>query len=76
MSVPSTCRYLRGKSYYVHGPHCDAVHRTSASSGYMCLRTQFVVGPDGAPCVPEDCAQGRVCYKSRAARATCSDPVA
>jgi hypothetical protein len=59
------CRHLRTKALYVYGQDTPDAFLTSRSSGYQCLRTQFVTGPDQAPCIPEDCQPGRECFEER-----------
>ncbi len=59
------CRFLRTKALHVYGPDTPDAYATSRSSSYQCLRTQFVTGPDRAPCVPEDCQPGRDCFEER-----------
>jgi hypothetical protein len=59
------CRHLRTKALHVYGQDTPDAFVTSRSSGYHCLKTQFVTGPDGAPCLPEDCQTGRRCFASR-----------
>lgn len=59
------CRSLRTKALHVYGQHTPDAYVTSQSSHYHCLQTQFVTGPDGAPCVPEECQPGRGCFAPR-----------
>lgn len=59
------CRFLRTKALHVYGQDTPDAFVTSRSSHYTCLRTQFVTGPDAAPCVPEDCRPGRRCFEHR-----------
>jgi hypothetical protein len=59
------CRSLRTKALHVYGPDTPDAYATSRSSHYHCLRTQFVTGPDQAPCVPEQCQPGRSCFEAR-----------
>lgn len=59
------CRHLRTKALHVYGDDTPDAFVTSRSSSYSCLRTQFVTGPDQAPCMPEDCQPGRHCFESR-----------
>ncbi|MCA9713819.1 MAG: hypothetical protein H6713_19885 [Myxococcales bacterium] len=59
------CKHLRTKALYVYGQDTPDAFSTSRSSGYQCLRTQFVTGPDSAPCVPEDCTRARACFEAR-----------
>ncbi len=59
------CRFLRTKALHVYGQDTPDAFSTSRSSSYHCLRTQFVTGPDAAPCVPEDCQPGRRCFEAR-----------
>jgi hypothetical protein len=57
------CRFLRTKALHVYGQDTPDAFMTSRSSHYTCLRTQFVTGPDAAPCLPEDCRPGRRCFE-------------
>ena len=59
------CKNLRTKALYVYGQTTPDMYATSRSSGYQCLRTQFVTGPDAAPCVPESCTPARTCFEPR-----------
>jgi hypothetical protein len=59
------CRHLRNKEMYVQGQDCEEAFVSSQSSGYRCLRTQFVTGPDDALCLPELCQPGRDCFVAR-----------
>ncbi len=59
------CRHLRTKALHVYGQDTPDAYLTSHSSSYHCLRTQFVVGPDQAPCVPERCQPSRDCFTPR-----------
>ena len=61
-SDPPRCRYLRTKALHVYGQNTPDALMTSRSSSYQCLRTQFVTGPDRAPCVPESCQPERRCF--------------
>lgn len=62
---PPVCRFLRTKALHVYGQDTPDAFVTSRSSHYQCLRTQFVTGPDQAPCLPEDCQPGRRCFEQR-----------
>ena len=42
------CRHMRTKALYVYGQDTPDAVVTSRSSGYQCLKTQFVTGPDDA----------------------------
>ena len=57
------CRHLRTKALHVYGRETPDAYVTSRSSNYQCLKTQFVTGPDGGLCVPEDCQPGRGCFE-------------
>ncbi|MCA9691157.1 MAG: hypothetical protein KC636_16250 [Myxococcales bacterium] len=59
------CKHLRTKAVHVDGHETPDLYVTSRSSGYKCLRTQFVTGPDAAPCVPESCTPDRGCFTPR-----------
>ena len=59
------CRHLRTKALHVYGQDTPDAVVTSRSSSYQCLRTQFITGPDQAPCVPEECQPGRECFEER-----------
>ena len=59
------CKNLRTKALYVYGHDTPDMFRTSRSSGYQCLKTQFVTGPDNAPCVPDHCTPSRACFEQR-----------
>jgi hypothetical protein len=59
------CRHLRTKALHVYGQDTPDAYLTSHSSSYQCLRTQFVVGPDQSPCVPESCQPSRDCFENR-----------
>jgi hypothetical protein len=59
------CRHLRTKEMYVQGQDVEDAYVTSRSSPYHCLRTQFVTGPDDAPCLPELCQPTRDCFVAR-----------
>ena len=59
------CRHLRTKALHVYGQDTPDAFSTSRSSHYHCLATQFVTGPDGCPCVPEDCQPHRACFQAR-----------
>jgi hypothetical protein len=59
------CRHLRTKALHVYGQDTPDAFSTSRSSHYHCLRTQFVTGPDGSLCVPEECQPGRACFEER-----------
>jgi hypothetical protein len=59
------CRHMRTKALYVYGQDTPDAVRTSHSSGYQCLRTQFVTGPDQRLCAPEECTPGRDCFEER-----------
>ena len=61
----AVCRHLRTKALHVYGQDTPDAFVTSRSSGYHCLRTQFVTGPDDSPCLPEDCQPGRTCFEER-----------
>ena len=65
LALRPVCRFLRTKALHVYGRDTPDAYRTSASSHYHCLKTQFVVGPDQAPCVPEACQAGRHCFEAR-----------
>ena len=56
------CRHMRTKALHVYGQRTPDAYVTSRSSGYQCLRTRFVTGPDDALCVPEQCRPGRDCF--------------
>ena len=60
--APPVCRYLRTKALHVYGQHTPDAFITSRSSHYHCMRTQFVTGPDHAPCLPEACRSHRGCF--------------
>jgi hypothetical protein len=59
------CRHLRTKALHVYGQNTPDAVITSGSSSYHCLQTQFVTGPDRAPCIPEACQPGRDCFEER-----------
>jgi hypothetical protein len=59
------CRHLRTKALHIDGRDAPDAFITSRSSHYHCLRTQFVTGPDGGLCLPEECQPGRSCFQSR-----------
>jgi hypothetical protein len=60
---PPICRHMRTKALHVYGQETPDAFVTSRSSGYQCLRTRFVTGPDDALCVPEQCQPGRACFE-------------
>lgn len=59
------CDKLRSKALLVYGRDTADAHRTSRSSSYHCSLTQFVTGPDGALCIPEECGPARACFVAR-----------
>ncbi|MGH1347170.1 MAG: hypothetical protein ACRBN8_36750 [Nannocystales bacterium] len=59
------CRHLRTKALHVYGQDTPDAYLTSHSSSYHCLQTQFIVGPDQSPCVPESCQPSRACFEER-----------
>ena len=59
------CRHMRTKALHVYGQDTPDAFVTSRSSGYHCLRTRFVTGPDEDLCVPESCRPGRDCFEER-----------
>lgn len=59
------CRALRTKAMHVYGHDTGDAFVTSRSSNYQCMRTQFVTGPDAAPCLPEACTPARGCFEAR-----------
>lgn len=58
------CRHLRTKAMHVFGSSTPDAYASSRGSGYHCLRTAFVTGPDHAPCCPEDCQASRACFEA------------
>ncbi len=56
------CAKLRTKALHVHGRKAQDLRCTSRSTYYHCALTQFVSGPDGVLCVPEECQPGRGCF--------------
>lgn len=61
----AVCRHMSTKALHVYGQDTSDAFHTSRSSGYQCLKTSFVTGPDGGLCVPESCQPGRDCFRSR-----------
>mgnify|MGYP001227906785 FL=1 len=63
-TVP-VCKHLRTKALHVYGRDTSDAFSTSRSSHYHCLRTQFIIGPDGGLSVLESCWPGRDCFEPR-----------
>lgn len=59
------CKHLRTKALHAFGSETHDAFHTSRSSGYQCLKTCFVTGPDQRLCAPENCQPGRNCFESR-----------
>jgi hypothetical protein len=59
------CAKLRTKALHVYGQDTADMFRTSRTSSYQCLLTQFVTGPDGKLCIPEECQPNRGCFIPR-----------
>ncbi len=61
---PPYCASLRSKKYYfLEGPARTEDELLDASNDCWCKETQQRVGPDQEPVDPEDCRDGRACYK-------------
>lgn len=59
------CQFLRTKRYYISdAPPATYLAEETATTGYWCLKTMGVVGPDDNFVSPGDCKAGRACYSS------------
>lgn len=64
MELKPYCQYLRTKRYYISdAPPATYLAEETAATGYWCLRTMGVVGPDDNFVSPTDCKDHRACYR-------------
>lgn len=57
------CQHLRTKRYYISdAPPATYLAEETATTGYWCLKTMGVVGPDDNFVSPTDCKGHRACY--------------
>ena len=59
-----SCMNIRHKLMYCDDRHSTPglVDDTSSTRVFFCVKTQEVLGPDGAAVHPSDCKAGRSCY--------------
>lgn len=63
------CTNLRTKRYYFSDePPATYLAEDTATTGYWCLHTMGVFGPDDDCACPDACGPHRDCYRSRVAR--------
>ena len=63
------CRNLRTKRYYISDKApATYLREGTATTGYWCLRTMGVFGPDDGYACPDACGPSRSCYKSSVVR--------
>lgn len=69
--LPSFCRNLRTKRYYISdaAPASYLADDTS-TTGYWCLKTMGPIGPDDDCAAPGVCGSHRSCYLPGGARET------
>ncbi len=58
------CPELRSKKwYFLPAPPRTASELLDASNHCWCARTASAVGADGMPTDPDDCVEGRACWR-------------
>jgi hypothetical protein len=63
------CLNLRTKRYYIsNDPPATYLTENVSETGYWCLRTMAVFGPDDGYVCPGSCGTHRMCYKSSLAQ--------
>jgi hypothetical protein len=66
-SAPASrlCAELRSKKwYFLSAPPRDASELLDASNRCWCARTSGQLGPDGDVVDPDDCVEGRTCWRA------------
>jgi hypothetical protein len=59
------CRHLQARNLYVPESHPERdASRSVQALPYWCLKTMRPDGPDGAPALPEDCTDDRICFEA------------
>lgn len=59
------CRHLRTKrSYISDAPPSTYLTEDVSETGYWCIKTMGVIGPDDDYVCPSACGASRTCYKS------------
>lgn len=62
------CSELRSKKwFFLTAPARSAADLLDASNACWCARTSTALGPDGEPVDPDDCVEGRACWRASAA---------
>jgi hypothetical protein len=62
---PLLCRHLQARNLYVpESPLERDASRSVPALPYWCLKTMRPDGPDGAPALPEDCMDERICFEA------------
>jgi hypothetical protein len=61
----SLCAELRSKKwYFLTAPPRTAAELLDASNWCWCARTSGQIGPDGDVVDPDDCSEGRSCWRA------------
>ena len=68
-AISPYCRDLRSKKFYrLERPPRDEGDILDASNWCWCARTDEALGPDDYAAEPEECQQGRKCFRPYGAR--------
>lgn len=64
LEISPFCAHLRTKkAYFLERPARDERELVDASHWVWCACTMEILGPDQEPADPEDCRQGRSCFR-------------